>query len=103
MDGYSSSYEEVETNSIYYPNILTNTIEVTNKRNTNNSTILKKVDDSETPVAVVGAVFNLTYTNANGENIVRTITTGENGEVYLSDLQPNTTYKLKEIKAQQDI
>lgn len=102
-DGYKVAYTEAgipPQNGDYY----TDEVVVTN---TLNKTILKlnKVDDSKTvdgqpnPQPVVGAKFNLSY-ELNGAQIVRTLTTGPDGNLDLSPyVYPNKVYTLTEIEA----
>ena len=70
-------------------------------KNTLNSTVVKmnKVDDSQSPVAVAGAMFNLVF-NKDGADVTRTLTTDDQGHLDLSQyIYPNNVYTLTEIEA----
>ena len=97
-NGYTVTYTPGEDPDSGDQDYYTDVIEVTNTLNTTNF-IVTKVDDSQTPVPLEGAQFNLSY-DAGGASIVRTLTTDENGQMDISPyLYPNKVYTLKEIQA----
>ncbi|MGX7108641.1 Cna B-type domain-containing protein [Facklamia miroungae] len=100
VEGYTPSYTVNSEYPFYKGEAFSDAIDITNSLNSTKNFILKKVDDTAEKNPVTHAVFNISYENDNGDKIVRTLTTDDqNGQIDLSGLIPNRTYKLIEVTA----
>ncbi len=102
LDDYTAEYKKVATDPALLAvdsGISSQTVQITNTLKSGDKLILKKVDDSENPQAVKGAMFNLIYTLADEKVNGETKTTGENGEIDFGTLAPGRTYTLTEVEA----